>query len=359
MTVYFVYRSHYQNPGCKHVRTFDAETVLDWFGSIWKPIPAVNQHAKRTDPACDYAEKLIGRRVYSFGSLFTHIAERNWGPPKNGTDLYAYLEEALYVNEMNDGPHHVEILTDDDELEMAIYIFDDYYARKYPDRAAFLMRQEWRLPDGAGPAPFKPKTRTPKLKRRGQWEGSTYLTFLTYCDSGSLSDLKDCQDGHLRIDGVRLPDLPRYLLAVTPEEAEKWQSGELRELRDALRKAADTGKGYEKGFLSEIEAYPADDAAWAAYSDWLQERGQLPAGQHLLEQALRRANPTHSQNTRDRAKDQVLVQSRVAQACLHTARWNRAGDLYHHWALFDDLWASAHADLANSLLRFASRWDVL
>jgi hypothetical protein len=47
------------------------------------------------------------------------------------------------------------------------------------------------------------------------------------------------------------------------------------------------------------------------------------------------------------------------RVCLHTARRPWAGDLYHHWALFDDLWVSAHADLANSLLRFASRWDVL
>jgi uncharacterized protein (TIGR02996 family) len=302
---------------------------------------------------------LIGRHVYSFGSLFTHIAEGNWGPPENATHLYGYLQEALYVDEMNDGPHHVEILTDDDELEMAIYVFDDYYARKYPSRAAFLMREDWRLPDGAGSAPFKPKTRTPKLKPRGRWEGSTYLTFLAYYDSGTLSDLRECQGCHARIDGVRLPDLPRYLLAVTPEEGERWESGELRDLCDAVRKAAEAGDGYERGFLSAIVANPADDAAWAAYSDWLQERGRPPAGRHLLEQALRQANPTHSQDTRDRAKDQSLVQGHVAQVCLHTAKWTWAGDLYHHWALFDDLWASAHADLANSLLRFASRWDVL
>jgi uncharacterized protein (TIGR02996 family) len=358
MAVYFVYRSHYQNPGCKHVRRFDAETVLDWFRSIWKPIPAVNQHAKRKDPAYDYAEQLIGRHVYSFGSLFTHIAERNWGPPENAADLYGYLEEALYINEMNDGPHHVEVLTDDDELEMAIYIFDDYYARKDPERAAFLTREDWRLPDGAGTAPFKPKNKTPKLKPRGRWEGSTYLTFLAYCDSGNLTDLGD-QAGHMRIDGVRLPDLPRYLLAVTPEEEEKRIGGELQELQDAVRKAADAGEGYERGFLSAITADPADDAAWAAYSDWLEEHGRQPAGQHLLERALRRVNPTECHNNRKRAKDQALVQSHVAQVCLHTARWTWAGDLYHHWALFDDCWASAHADLANSLLRFASRWDVL
>jgi hypothetical protein len=33
--------------------------------------------------------------------------------------------------------------------------------------------------------------------------------------------------------------------------------------------------------------------------------------------------------------------------------------MFHQWILFDDVWASAHADLANALLRFARRWDVL
>jgi hypothetical protein len=33
--------------------------------------------------------------------------------------------------------------------------------------------------------------------------------------------------------------------------------------------------------------------------------------------------------------------------------------MYHQWYLFDDLWASAHPDLANAILRYASRWDVL
>jgi hypothetical protein len=32
---------------------------------------------------------------------------------------------------------------------------------------------------------------------------------------------------------------------------------------------------------------------------------------------------------------------------------------FDHWIIFDDLWASAHADLANSLIRQLDRWDVL
>ena len=42
----------------------------------------------------------------------------------------------------------------------------------------------------------------------------------------------------------------------------------------------------------------------------------------------------------------------------YTARWDER-DLYHQWVFFDDLWAGAHPELANSVLRFAARWDVL
>ena len=35
------------------------------------------------------------------------------------------------------------------------------------------------------------------------------------------------------------------------------------------------------------------------------------------------------------------------------------GELFHEWILFDHQWAAAFPNLAISLLRLASRWDVL
>ena len=53
-------------------------------------------------------------------------------------ELAERLNEALYVNDMSHGPHHLQILTDDDELEMAMYVFDGEYARTHPARSAFV-----------------------------------------------------------------------------------------------------------------------------------------------------------------------------------------------------------------------------
>jgi hypothetical protein len=57
----------------------------------------------------------------------------------------------------------------------------------------------------------------------------------------------------------------------------------------------------------------------------------------------------------------VRVEEHVAQLCHNTEHWrsHHRVDLYHQWIFFDDLWAAAHADLANAILRYARCWDVL
>jgi hypothetical protein len=51
------------------------------------------------------------------------------------------------------------------------------------------------------------------------------------------------------------------------------------------------------------------------------------------------------------------VDQHLAQLCLSTAQFREG--MFHQWILFDDLWAAAFPSLANGVLRFAARWDVL
>lgn len=350
MSVYFVYRSHYGNPGCKYVRRFEADTVLGWFRSIWQPAPGGQAFA--------YEMELIGRNVYGLANLFKLIAEARWPPPRTISELVGRLRDALYVNEMRHGPHHVEILTDDDELEMTISVLDDHYLRKRPDRAAFLVREDWRLPDGAADGGCRPRTKTPKLKPNGGGEGATYLCFLSFFDSGNLSDLGDSE---VRIiPGVWLPGLARYLIHHPGTDGEARETDVLgAAARAALAAEREQATGDEAALLAAV-ADPADRLAWSAYADWREEHGRPPPGVHLLQRLLERTDPGVEGRSRKPAKDEFLVQTHVAQACFHAANWGEGnGDLYHHWVLFDDRWAAADPDLAQSLLRFAWRWDVL
>jgi uncharacterized protein (TIGR02996 family) len=345
MAVYFVYRCHYGNPSEKHVRRFEADTVLDWFRSAWKPIAD-------PDKAHAFARKLVGCRVYSLGSLFEKIAENAWAPPATMRQLTRHLHDALYVGEMKAGPHHVQIATDDDELEMAVYVFDDHYRAAHPGKADFLLNDGWQLPDGAGDGAFATRERNQLLHRRRGGDGRTYLAFLAFYDSGNLDDLA----GGFRFDGVRLPDFPRVLLAADPDEDE-WPR-ELVAIRTELQRVLRTAKGEERGFLVKIGADPGDDLAWGAYSDWLQDRGEPSAAAHLLARALRAPIPDPDGPRGNPKRDLIHAGEHVAQACKYAARWDK-DTLYHQWLLFDDRWAAAYPGLADGILRFAARWDVL
>ena len=63
-------------------------------------------------------------------------------------------------------------------------------------------------------------------------------------------------------------------------------------------------------------------------------------------------------------KSLIQVEDHVAAFCRHVAHHAHplggpVNDSYHQWYFFDDLWASAHPDVANALLVHGRRWDVL
>jgi uncharacterized protein (TIGR02996 family) len=150
----------------------------------------------------------------------------------------------------------------------------------------------------------------------------------------------------------------------------------------------------EKAFLGAIRDRPGDEAAWNAFSDWLQDEGKHPVGLHLLQRALSRVGVYRDPDFRDSDNDPnpwelswgdlaeagtraqplsqrldshpemahtlVRVDEHLAQLCFRANYWEAVGrGIHHQWILFDDLWASAHPDLANAILRYVQRWDVL
>jgi uncharacterized protein (TIGR02996 family) len=253
---------------------------------------------------------------------------------------------------MKSGPHHVQVYTDDDDLEMVIYIFDDHYIAAHPGRAAFLLHDGWQLPDGAGQGGFRTREPTRLLSRDRQGTGTTYLAILAFYASDHIENLS----GADRIEGVRLPDLARHLLEVDVE-GDEWPR-EMPALRRELLRVPKSA-AQERGFLAKIKERPADEVTWGAFSDWLRDRGSLPAGPYLMERAFRAAPPGLTLANRRKREDLVHVGEHLAQACKHVRTGSRRVKEYHQWIFFDDVWASAHTELANGLLRFAARWDVL
>jgi uncharacterized protein (TIGR02996 family) len=354
MTVYFVYRCHYGAPSEKHVRRFDHDTVLDWARAVFRQLPE--------DQAFDYAEKLLGGLyVFSFESMLR--VDDGYSPrecPRTMKEVGQWFSDAYAQDEAN-GPHHVQVLTDDDEHEMAVYLFDDHYRAAKPGRADFLLLDGWELPagDSDGEPPKMPKTSA--MKPAGDGEGSLYCVGLFADDSWNLSDGLSTPD---RLDGVRLPDLARYLLLHPDEDRIGYP---LRMPQAALRRLVEAPAGEDAGFLAAIRDHPAERANWMAYSDWLMEGGLPPAGLHLLDRALRDPVFSGARKNRNPALDLVKVSAHAAQASKHEGRWPEdepstgltPSDTFEQFIFFDDRWAAAHPSLAAGILTFASRWDVL
>jgi uncharacterized protein (TIGR02996 family) len=353
MSVHFVYRCHYNAPGERLVRRFEFTTVVEWARSIWKAIPD-------GDAAHAYAKDLLkGLDVYTFERVFTGIAEESLPLPETMEDV-ANVFRFLYLGEMDYGPHHLQILTDDDELELAIYIFDDHFRRANPDLTSFLVLDSWELPGEWSEAQAPRFPNTSPMKYAGDGEGTLYAFSLFAADSSNLSDLSASS----RIDGLRVPDICRHVLTHPDED---YLDFGLRNIRHTLQELLTNPTGEDAGFLAALRDNPGDRTNWAVYSDWLQERGRPPAGLYLLETALRRdALPGDARKNRDPALDLVKVTPHMAQACKHVGRWPEGGflwftpsDTYIQWIYFDDCWTAANPTLAAGVLQFAARWDVL
>src|SRR5579884_2914592 len=133
MAIHFVYRSHYHGPTGLYVKHFDEPSILDWFRNRWRGV-------RYDDGANEYATGLLGTNVYGFASLFDRIAEQSISPPRSPRALGEALKAHLYVEgEVLFSPHVMQVLTDDDEIQLAYYFFDDEYLAKHGQRAAFLL----------------------------------------------------------------------------------------------------------------------------------------------------------------------------------------------------------------------------
>jgi uncharacterized protein (TIGR02996 family) len=352
MTVFFAYRSHYEGPTGIRVRRFhQQDAVLDWFRAHWQAIAD-------PDEADERADELLGMSVYGFSSLFTAIAETSLPPPRTYGDLAELLEEHLYVEgEVLCSPHVVQALTDDDEIELAYYVFDDNFVAKHPGRTALLLQDDWKLPGDIGPGGFRPKEPTTRVGK-GKGDGATYLVFHDCWDSGNL----DALEGGYRIDGVRLPQLAQYLAAHEPPDRGCCFHYDMPALRLELFPKSKKARAAEDPFLFALRDNPNDEATRLIFADWLADRGQGSPGSYFLRRALagvcRRPLAGYETLGHNAKKSLIQVDEHLAQLCRHVGRADKK-DLYHRWIFFDDLWASAHPDLANSLLRYARRWDCL
>ncbi|HEX6686686.1 MAG TPA: hypothetical protein VF062_28190 [Candidatus Limnocylindrales bacterium] len=337
MPVYFVYRSHYEGPLGKLVRRLPDKTVLDWFNRGW------------TAPDPDaFIKAELGADPYGLHTIFDKALEDELPPPQTTGQLRSLLSEHLYVEggeeniQLDD--HSLRVLTDDDEVQLAYFLFDDHIVAAAPDRLAYLLHESWPLPDGidrGGQAgPFDAGVPVTAATPAGTAAATTYAVFLTFYDGSSLDLVPP-----MAFPGVALPELAGHLRHIDiPEDEAPDELRVLRalvapdeqDLRPALERC-NRWPGFNLNF---------DHDSWP---DLPEEHGAAHAA------AMPRVDS--AEFTAGRRPDASLLQlsDHIAQLAMHRDEYFG----YQQWYLFDTVWAASHPDLARSLLRYASHWDPL
>lgn len=355
MAIWFVYRSHYEGPLSRRVRRLRAGSLLQWFQAR-----VTEAHgAKSEDEARRISQDELGGSVYGFGTYFEAARKERLTPPGSASTLKRQLRAHLYVEgdaeeciRIDGEGHSLRVRTDDDEVQLAYYFFDDEAVAASPDRLSWLLHQEPRLPEVPGGSPVAPYAPPEPVKELAcaspppgpSGEGVTYACLLTFSDGDSL-----CGEA-VALPGVRLPGLAAHLRQVTPAaKPQPWGAAwmdtwplELRLLR-AMTAADEAGIA---GALARAARYPLLDLRSAGNPSRLGLGGADAARDEF-------AAAMPARHSGDPERSIVYAGEHAALVCAHLSTFFG----YQQWVLFDDIWAAAHRDLATSLLRYTVRWD--
>lgn len=328
--IWFVYRSHYEGPLSRRVRRLSAPSLLAWFR-------AKIDDARTSPSPGTVADADLGGAVYGLESFFLAVKEHTLHTPKTNIALGKMLREHLYVEGGEENirldAHSLRVFTDDDEVDLAYYFFDDEAVATNP-LLSFLLTTDPKLPDGDGDAAFEPPAPVTALAPAGTGEGATYASLFTFYDSESLPGRA------VMLPGVRLPDLAAHMRNVVPTAA--WPV----ELR-LLRAMVDAGDTTIDAALGRVSAFPLPalggdgDARTLGTGEHAKARGEFEVAAKKLK------------HEGDHAQSLINVGDHVATLCAHTSK--ELG--FQQWVLFDDRWAGAQGDLAKSIVHAAQHAD--
>jgi hypothetical protein len=363
--IWFVYRSPYEGPLGRRVRRLPDASPLAWFRRMWWTTAdeeSFDQDADAYSWVEEHIEADLGGSVYGLSWVFCALGDdgrratpradrRGAIPASSWQELRDLLHDHLYVEgdaheQIHVDEHSVRAATDDDEVDLAYYFFDDTLAAAV-DRSAYLLLEDWRLPVDAGTPEhaFHEPAGARRLTVRHGGTGTTYLVALR---PGELFERRNIAPPFALV-GVRVPELAPYLRSVRPGPG--WPDT-LLTLR-SLVAPADQGIGQSlRCYARSVGRLLASDAvAQLRRSAW-EDHATAHAALRAL---LPRPPPGHttSWSRPDTDRSRVVDTKHLAQALVHVH------DLfgYEQWYLFDDVWAAGHPELAASLLRYASWWD--
>jgi len=321
-----IYRTPYDDPSCKRITRFaDFSCALEWIRHHWT-------HALGWDPSAEEANyeranAITSGNVEGLSYLFKAVAEEKTPAPDSWTELAARLEGGgdLFWGQAKVESPVVSALVDDDDVDLAFYLLPLSHALSRLERSAFMLHSSWRLPtEFEGEGDFAPQFEGfIEVDARGSEAGTLYVVDMSIRVTTYLR--AEAAEAVSSVRGLRLPELVGFL--------RPWEDPTgppvLRALKAALavddHSLSDAVQrcsvhDIEELDVLELVAGSPEESDWGVHPD-VHERSRHNCSPHLIQ----------------------------------AAHWD--GDVFQQWIVFDDLWAAANPELAQSLFWFASDWN--
>lgn len=358
--LWFVYRHPEVAPWGRRVVHLQDAGILEFFQRLWREGP-------RDERAYDWVTGQLGGKVYGFSSLLEAIGVEDLAAPQSLGELLALLQRHLYVEGdpaecVRMDLHSLRVKTDDDDYDLTYGFFDDVCAREHGAELAFLLHHGNTLPDGAAAAStFPAPDDLRRLLPAGHGEGCTFAYRVPINCSSWLIDLPTLPATSV-FPGVRLPELAAHLRAVQPQpSAVTWHGadGDVTRMEPwpkpwlALRALLGPEEGLD-GALSRLQCVPSG-YEYAFMVAAVQQHVPFEASHAEVHAAV-------TALLAELAKEAPATQNPVAMPGADLGAHHAVAFLGYDQGpliLFDDLWASAHPDLAQSMLQSSRGWDPL
>lgn len=357
MAVYLVYRTPYNQPNNKYLKKFEEDTVLAWFQNLW------NYYDQDFYQFLDNVYEYIGIDIYGFWGPFRKYDEKGFDekishkhPPQDFKQIEEYLRRGYCNQVVLEENNYVQVFTDDDEMELAYYIFDDSYIEQNPIKTEYLIREAYELPTvHARDSTFhKFEHYTKEL----ELHPNSHQTMCCFFENVSGDNIS--YKNHLLIKGLRLPELFDYLYNNYHPELilfrifahESWEQT-LKRLADFKHHACFQGQDFYDAFsYPDIEKMKVEET----YTYFLK----------AVETFKQKIGPERLGDFTASGNSRVQISPHLIQLSLNTDSWDevpivgsKPAHLFSHFIFFDDLWASKNETLAKSIMNYARGWDVL
>jgi hypothetical protein len=322
----------------KIIKIYDSQSVLTWFQANWKEFEAISHINERLAIVEAVTDK-FGTAATILSDFVASLVPKNLTLPMSKIELFEMLDEYVEATETSYGDDYFQALTSFQGVEMAWYIFDDSYALAKPERVAFLIHEDWELPEEAAYEGFTPNAPFSILPQKGKKGGKIFMIFNTCYVEDNLETLEEA----LVVEGIRLPDLIDYLKELKIMESHPVELVVMSQL------------------VNDFQVRDLDDMAevlcYLPFNEVVENYSFTSEGYpflHLHWQKL----PSEDNDSDFRLSDHCLQVSNHFFDTLGDTFPEGTG-LYNDLVIFDDLWAKANPELATSMLYFAASWDCL